>query len=453
MNHHTTATAIIGAGFSGLAAGERLYASGHDFLVLEARNRVGGRTLTKHYHSDIKLELGGQWIGPTQDTMYELAQRYGVETFRTFNAGRNVLDLNQQIKTYQGLIPKVNVFSLLELELTLRKLERMAKQLDTAAPWAVSKAHQWDNLPFSEFLLRQTCTSAARKILWAGLETVYGCDLAELSLLHALFYIRAGTSLEVLLNIDGGAQQDRLKGGMQGLALCMAAPFQERILLGSPVQTIVRNGDAWHLYGEQQVVHAKHVVLALPPSMIAQIRFEPPLPQALAQKIQGIPMGRVAKLLAVYETPFWRQDGFSGQVVADEYAPFQTVFDVSSPEHRFGVLLAFCIGRKLELLFQLDKNQRRDVVLHHFNRYFGAKAYQPVLYEDHTWTDESWSQGCYAGVYTPGLWTSAGHVGFSALPYIYWAGTEASERWYGYIEGAVLSGYKAADAVLNAVNS
>jgi monoamine oxidase len=451
MNCQYSDIVIIGAGFSGIAAGAKLFAAGQDFLLLEARDRLGGRTLTRHYDQNVKLELGGQWIGPTQDSMYELAQKHQTEIFKTFNSGRNVLDLNQQIKTYKGLIPKVNILSLIELELVIRRLERMAKNLDTAGPWTLPQARKWDEIGLLEYLRRTIRTAPARKIIMAGLETVYGCDLDQLSVLHALFYIKSGTSLEVLLNIEGGAQQERLVGGMQSLAIQTAEPFKNRILTNCPVQYIRKNGDHYELGNEQQMVKAKHVVLALPPNLMADIRFEPGLPEALSYKMKNIQMGRVAKLFCVYEEPFWRADGFSGQVVADEHAPFQTAFDASPQDGSRGVLLAFSIGSKMDAFFNLDKSQRQAVVSKYFTRYFGPSAARPVLYEDHAWTDETWSRGCYAGVYAPGLWTSHGAADFSGLENMYWAGTESSDRWYGYIEGAVLAGYKAAEDILKKI--
>lgn len=439
-----TETLIIGAGFSGLAAALSLHRHGKSFVVLEARDRLGGRTFTKRFADGHYADLGGQWIGPTQDRMYELAKEHGVEWYATYNEGRNILDLNQRIRTYTGLIPKMDVLSLINVDFVLRRLEGMARTIPVEAPWTAPKAKVWDSVTLEAFVRRLCFTKSCYKVVRAGLETVYACELNEVSLLHALFYIRSGTSLNCLLSIDNGAQQHRIKGGMQLLAEKIAEPFIEQIRYNHVVSSIIHDGDHLRIEGDGFAITSRSVILAIPPVLVRNIHFEPELPLRKTQLLDKISMGIVGKVIAIYDRPFWRDQGYSGQVVADEQGPFQTLFDSSPGDGRFGTLLAFCIADRARDYFAKPETERQVIALEQFTKYFGESAAKPLKYIDHSWATEAWSRGCYAGLYPTGAWTNFQSELASPVGNIFWAGTETSDVWYGYIEGAVRSGERAA---------
>lgn len=443
---------IVGGGFSGLVAGQILHNEQKSFLLLEARDRLGGRTHTRHFDDGKYVDIGGQWIGPTQDRMYELAREQGIEWYETYNEGKNILDLNQVIKTYTGLIPKMDIPSLINIDFVLKKLDRLAKKVELRNPWSTPHAAAWDSMSLEAFVQKHCYTKNCYKVVRAGLETVYACELNEVSLLHALFYIRSGTNLNVLLSIKDGAQQHRIKGGMQPFAEKLAEKFQSSIRLNSPVKRIVQSGNVVSVSGDGFAYQARNVIVAVPPVLIREIEFSPSLPLKKQQLLQKLSMGIVGKVFGVYEKPFWRNTGFSGQVVADENAPFQTLFDSSPADSSYGVLLAFCIANRAREFFSQNEQTRKKIALEYFERYFGKEASQPIYYTDHCWADEAWSKGCYAGLYSTGAWTNFQNELAKPTGSIFWAGTETSEVWYGYIEGAVRAGERAAQEVLNSLN-
>ena len=442
-------TIIVGGGFSGIAAARLLHKAGKKFMLLEARERLGGRTHTRYFTDGKYVDLGGQWIGPTQDHMYSLAKEHNVAWYETYNEGKNILDLNKTIKTYTGLIPKMDVASLINIDLLLKRLESLAKQIPLEAPWLAPKAKEWDSISLEAFVRKYSYTAPCYKVVRAGLETVYACEMNEVSLLHALFYIKSGTNLNNLLSIKDGAQQHRLTGGMQTLAERIAESFSASIRLNSPVMRITQTDEGVAVEGSDYAYPARNIIVAIPPVLISNIEFTPALPLHKTQLIDKMSMGIVGKVLGVYEKPFWRDKGYSGQVVADEHGPFQTLFDSSPADSKYGVLLAFCIADRARDFFSKDQDTRKNLALQSFARYFGETAAKPIEYVDHCWAEEAWSKGCYAGLYPTGAWTNFQGVLAKTTGHIHWAGTETSDVWYGYIEGAVRAGERAANEILN----
>lgn len=446
-----TSVVIIGGGFSGIAAARALHQRNIPFILLEARDRLGGRTYTKPLAGDRYVDLGGQWIGPTQDRMYELAREYGIAWYDTYNEGKNLLDLNEKLRSYTGLIPKMDVVSLINIDFVLKKLERMARRISVDTPWSHPSAQHWDSLTLEAFVRKHCWTKNCYKVVRAGLETVYACELNEVSLLHALFYIRSGTNLNNLLSIEQGAQQHRLEGGMQPLVEKMAEPFKTSIRLNAPVRSIRDTGNGIVVEADGWSITSSRVILAVPPVLISDIRFTPELPLRKTQLLQKMSMGIVGKVLAIYPKPFWRTNGFSGQVVADEHAPFQTLFDASPAHGEYGALMAFCIADRARDFFSREESERRKLTLACFTRYFGQEAATPEHYVDHCWANEAWSRGCYAALYPTGAWTNFQDTLAAPVGPIHFAGTETSKVWYGYIEGAVRAGERAAQEVMKAL--
>jgi monoamine oxidase len=451
MSEQSASVVIVGGGFSGIAAAKKLQEAGQSFMVLEARERLGGRVFTKRFDNDLYLDFGGQWIGPTQDRMYELCHELGVSYFETYNEGKNILDLGKKLKTYRGTIPKLDLFSLLNLDWLIRKLEKLAQQIDPKAPWKHLKAKDWDGQNLDEFLQKNSKTKACYQVIRLGCETIFACDPHQLSLLHALFYIRSGTSLDCLINVKGGAQQHRIKGGMQTLIEAMAKPFLDQIRFQSPVKSITHSPFGVRIQGEDFSIEAKKVILAVPPPLLAEITFTPALPTSKINLLQNYPMGRVAKCFMIYERPFWRADGFSGQSVSDDKTPFQTLYDCSPADAGKGVLMGFVVGSRAEQFFSLEKNARKEKMTSVLSRYFGEKAKEAIDYQEFSMTDDSWARGCYAALMQKNAWTDFQDAYRSSVPPLYFAGTEAAIKWHGYIEGAVLAGEAAASDVLRSL--
>jgi len=438
---------IIGAGFSGIAAAKKLHQAKIPFLVLEARDRLGGRVYTKQLSEDLYLDFGGQWIGPGQDRMYALCQEYGVEYFETYDQGYNLIDFSNKVKKFKGLIPKMDIVSLLNLDFVLKKLERLAKSTPLESPWQHPKALAFDSISLADFLESNCKTQACKKVVTLACETVFASELNEISLLHALFYIQSGRDLNTLINIKNGAQQHRIVGGMQTLIEKMAEPFHEKIQFNKPVKKILQESGLIKIFGEGFEFSCNKVILAVPPPLTAKIDFQPMLSMEKRQLLDRIAMGQVGKCFMVYKKPFWREKGFSGQAFADNNSPFQSMFDCSPKDGNYGIIMGFTIANRAKQYFNISKEERKKWMMEKLAIYFGQEAAEPVLYEDFSMTDEAWSRGCYAGLYPTGAWTGFQDVYAKPEGSVFWAGTEASSVWFGYIEGAVRAGEKAAESV------
>ncbi len=213
-------------------------------VVLEARDRVGGRVLNHAIGDGKVVEVGGQWIGPTQDRLAALAGDLGVATFPTHGEGFNVLEYAGRLRRYRGAIPRINPVVLLDVERAQRKLNRLARRVPLEAPWEAPRAAQLDGQTVATWMRQNLATKAGRMLLELGIESVWAAQPEDLSLLHALFYIHSAGSLALLFDTEGGAQQDRFVGGSQHVPLGLAGDLgDELVRLSVPVRRI-EHGDA-----------------------------------------------------------------------------------------------------------------------------------------------------------------------------------------------------------------
>lgn len=476
--------AIVGAGLAGLVAARRLAAAGLRPLVVEARERVGGRLLNEEIGDGKVVEVGGQWIGPTQERIAALADELGVGTFPTHDAGRHLIEMRGRIASYEGpitdarlglvrdLAKAIPATALADFEVARARLDRMARQVPLEEPWMAPKAAEWDGQTVATWVRRNTRTEAARSLFELATEAVWAAEPADVSLLHLLFYTRSGSGFNSLVGTDGGAQQDRFHGGSQVLALRMAEQLGDgRLRLGAPVREIAHDeeGVTVHAYrvvhpiGEEVdtaqdemgdkrlVVSARRAIVAIPPTLAGRIAYDPPLPAQRDQLTQRMPQGTVVKTMAIYERPFWRDDGLSGQAVSDA-GPARVVFDNSPPDGSPGVLLGFLEGRLARQWGARPADERREAILAGHARLFGERAARPERFVERVWAEEEWTRGCYGCLMTTGGWTEYGRALRAPIGPLHWAGAETATVWNGYMDGAVQSGERAAAEVLDALS-
>jgi monoamine oxidase len=451
IEKRTADVAVVGAGLAGLAAARALRAAGAEPVVLEARDRVGGRTLNEPIGEQKVVELGAQWVGPTQDRMYALIDELGLETFPTHTAGKNVFERRGRLRRYSGTVPRANPIGLAEVGIAMARLNRMASRVPTDAPWTAAKAARWDSETFASWMRRRVRTRVARDILRLAIIGVWAAEPEDVSLLHVLFYIRSAGSLELLTDAEGGAQQDRVVGGTQLISIRMAEELGDGVVeLEAPVR-VIRHGSAGVAVGTDRLsVAARRAIVAVPPTLAARIAYEPGLRAVRDGLTQRMAQGSVVKCMAVYERPFWRERGLSGALTSVT-GPISVGFDNSPPDGTPGVLMGFMEGRAARLAADLSQEERRVQVAACFARAFGPEAAEPVHYVDRAWAADQWSRGCYGGFMGPGAWTDYGAALRAPVGPIHWAGAETATVWNGYMDGAVSSGERAAAEALEAL--
>ena len=439
---------MIGAGLAGLAAARELRAAGRDVLVLEARDRVGGRTLNEPIGDGKVVEIGAQWVGPTQDRVNALIAELGLETFPTYVKGTNVFERGGRLGKYKGTIPKVNPLGLAEVGLLLKRLNRMASAVPPEAPWRAAKAADWDSQTFASWMRRNVRTGVARDILRLAIIGVWAAEPRDVSLLHVLFYIRSAGSIEILTDAEGGAQQDRVVGGTQLISLRMAEQLgPAAIEYSAPARSIRHSEAGVTVVSDRLTVGAKRAIVAIPPTLAGRIAYDPALPHLRDGLSQRMSQGSVVKCMAVYDRPFWRERGLSGAVTSVT-GPVSVGFDNSPPDGSPGVLLGFLEGRAAREAMDRSRDERRELVAECFGRFFGPEAADPVDYVDKAWGADEWSRGCYGGFMPPGAWLDHGPALREPIGPIHWAGAETATVWNGYMDGAVGSGQDAARAAL-----
>ena len=438
---------VVGAGFAGLSAARDLMASGRSVAVLEARDRVGGRVRNHDLGNGKVVEVGGQWVGPTQDHVMALANDVGVETFPTYDTGQRVLHFGGRRGTYKGTIPRINPLVLADVGRAQARLESLAKKVPLESPWTAARAEDWDAVTFESWLRRNTLTRAGKTLLALGVEAVFACEPGDVSLLHVLFYAHSAGSFQMAIDTGGGAQQDRFVGGSQLVCDRVAAQLGDVVHLDAAVESITVSGSTVDVRAGTGSWTCRHVIVAVPPLLAGRIVYEPALPPWREQLTQRAPMGSVIKVNALYPEPFWRAEGLSGQATGDGDGA-RVVFDNSPPDGTPGILLGFLEGDEARRLGRAEPAERRRAVLDSFVRYFGPRAGDPLDYVEVDWQAERWSGGCYGTLFGPNVWTRYGHALSRPIGPIHWAGTETAAVWCGYMDGAVSSGQRAAAEVL-----
>jgi monoamine oxidase len=455
---------VIGAGLAGLSAARRLVRAGRSVLVLEARDRVGGRILNHPIGAGEVIEVGGQWVGPTQDHVLALARELGVKTFLTYNQGQNIYYRRDEPPATRrrrydstgplGPIPPDTPAAIGELAVVLADLDAKARQVPRAAPWTAAQAAEWDGQTFETYKLAKTTAPGARFLLDVSAQAVFAAEPRDVSLLFVLLYIAcAGNdanpgTLERLINTPGGAQESRIRGGSQRIAIELARRLGKRVILDAPVHRIVQKGGGVVVQTDAVEVRARRAIVAMAPAMTAKIEFAPNVPGDRAQLIQRFPMGSVIKCQAIYDRPFWRDDNLTGQAIGD-VDPVRVTFDNSPPDGNPGVLLGFIEGQQARIWGRRSRSVRRAAVLESLTAYFGPQAASPRRYVEKNWTDEVWTRGCYEGFTPPGVLLDYGRALRAPFRRIHWAGTETATWWTGYMDGAVESGQRAAAEVLS----
>ncbi|GAB3712913.1 flavin monoamine oxidase family protein [Amycolatopsis oliviviridis] len=447
MSHHSSEidVVVVGAGMAGLVCAHRLRGRGVRVLLLEACPQAGGRTVGAEVGGEA-VDLGGQFIGPGQDRVYALAEELGVAVFQTYTAGANLLETETgRLRGFRGMVPKLGPLTLLDVGRAQSRLDRLARSVDTETPWRGPDA--FDGQTLRTWIDRTAKTRGGRRFLTLACQAIWACEPSELSLLHALFYIRAAGSLSALTDVEGGAQQDRLDGGAHGLAGKLAERLGPVLRLGEPVRRIEQDDSGVTVTAEDGTAwRAGYAVVAVAPPLAARIGFHPPLPPARDNLVQRLPMGSVLKCVATYTEPFWRQADLSGAALSLR-GPIAMTVDSSPRSGGRGVLIGFVTGAAARELGTRSPAVRRRILLDALTRLFGSRAGAPLGFAERNWNEEPFTRGAYSAVFPPGAWTGSGSALRAPCGRIHWAGTETSTRWYGYIEGAVRSGEAAADAV------
>jgi monoamine oxidase len=447
---HEADVVVVGAGLAGLVAARELSARGASVVVLEARDRVGGRILNHELGDGKVVEVGGQWLGPSQHRLAALARELGVETFPTHDEGDNLIEYRGRLRRHQGAIPRINPLVLVDVEQAQRRLNRLARKVPLDAPWEAPGAARLDGQTVASWMRRNLATGGGRMLLELGIEAVWAAQPEDLSLLHVLFYIHSAGDLEMLFETAGGAQQDRFLGGSQLVALRMAEELGERVVLGAPVRRIEHGADGVTVHGEGALARGKRALVAIAPTLAGRIAYGPPLSGYRDQLTQRIPLGTVVKCMAVYDEPFWRSEGLSGQGTSDT-GPVKVTYDNSPPDGSPGVLLGFLEGRHARDLGRASGEDRRAAVLGSFARLFGPRASRPAAYVEKLWAEEEYTRGCYGCHMPTGAWTSYGRALRPPIGPLHWAGAEYATVWNGYMDGAVRSGEAAARELLELV--
>ena len=433
---------VVGAGFAGLVAARELVALGYDVTVLEGRDRVGGRSHTTTI-AGVPVDLGATFVGPTQTEVVALAAELGCPTVPTHDRGRNLIRWRGRVKSYRSTIPRLSVLELLDVSRIQWRFERLAKRVPLGQPWTAPTAERLDGQSLEGWLRSLHASSSTRALMAIMARVTWGCEPDEVSMLHAVHYVKAAGGIGPLLDVKGGAQQDRFPAGTQQLALRMAEELGDRVQLDSVAERIEHGAGHATVHTAAGSHEARAVVVAVPPAHRAAIAFTPELPAGHAGLAAHWPQGNLSKAYAAYGTPFWRAAGHSGEALSDDGPVFIT-FDVSPGDDGPGVLLGFTDARTFD---PLAPDTRRARALDCFAALFGDEARHPIDYVDHRWSTEPFAPGGPTAAVPPGSWTAYGPFLREPVGAVFWAGTETADRWTGFLDGAVRSGRRAAAEV------
>ena len=440
--------AIIGAGLAGLVAAKELRERGLSVVVLEARDRVGGRVKNAILDDGSYLELGGQWIVPGSDRLMALIEHYGLDTVPPpFQDGKFIArqrGVAHEIPS-EADEPKLNPFELADLGQGLLRLRRLARRAKNDTAW--SEANQeWLSQSLGRWVKTNLRTESAQRRFVEVYEPVFGDLTEETTLRQGLELVGDGPDLESLFATNGRLVQHRVVGGMHALAEALADELgDDELRLGAPVEKVRHGETATLVLRDGEEIESRFVISTLPPRLAVELEYDPPLPEWRAEEADKVSPGNVIKAFLLFDTPFWRDRGLSGQSSADEGA-VRVTFDTTVDGARRGNLMGFFAGGEAASLSKRTPELREEAFLESVQKSFGDVP-KPVAYVERDWTAEEFTQGCHGAHFSPGIWSAVGPGLAEPEGILHWAGAEYSQKFNGYLEGAVRSGMTTAAQV------
>eukprot|EP00127_Corallochytrium_limacisporum_P007333 Clim_evm20s247 gene=Clim_evmTU20s247 len=510
--------AIIGGGLSGLSAAQLLKDSNVDNLVvIEARDRVGGRTkcglakipvpgvktstdLKESDAREVYFDAGAGYVGPLQDRILRQAKRFGIDTRHVYIKGQNLLALpGSRNSTFSGGIPGLNPLGLIDINYFICKSNALASEIETLDPNRHPRAAEWDRITMEEWKNSEMLSADAKALVDVLIRTLFCVEPCEISLLQWLWYVSSGDCVERLTETERGAQERKFRGGSYRISEALADSIgRDKILLNSPVHHVTINGmdgsssehlrpvgtprdnvsdsgsmesaeDLGSAQGQKssaagadkfsveltlkdgRMIKAKRVIFALPPSMLSKMTFSPPLPANRNQLRHRQPLGSIIKTHMYYSEPWWRDLGLSGLTICPE-GPIQVSFDDCREEEDVYCLMGFVVANDAREVAAMTVMQREEHLKKHYAKVFGNdKALVNVGYGENDWSSEEWSAGCYTGVFAAGQMKNFFDIMRQPLGPCHFAGTETAKMWAGYMDGAVESGERAAQEVMQSL--
>lgn len=450
---------IVGAGLSGLSAAHHLLKRNADLkiLLLEGKDRVGGRTVTVDIPAAggvDRWDLGAQWVGSTQTHIMELIEELGLETYLQYYTGKKVHHTGGpggKVRIYSSSLPSVSPLTILDQIQFLWKIDALCDTVCAQDPSRTPNAVELDSMTLHSYVEKNAWTTEMKEEMGVCSRTVFGMEPSQMSFLFFLVSAAAAGGLVPMLeNTAGGAQEMKIKGGTQQLSELLAQRIGwKKVQLGSAVTTIWQDAEMAKVTTASDTFLCRAVIVSCPPHLAAKIHYQPALPSQREFLTQNMPVGHLMKFIITYQTAFWKEKGFSGEVMTGSSTgcPFSVTFDATSPSGN-AALVGFMAGEGATRWTSKESAERREAVISSLVKYLGPEAAAFIHYEDKDWAKEEYSGGCPVNVMAPGMLTYYHASLRKPVGRIHWAGSETATRWCGYLSGAVQSGQRAAVEVL-----
>nr|XP_005324039.2 amine oxidase [flavin-containing] A [Ictidomys tridecemlineatus] len=452
---HMFDVVVIGGGISGLAAAKLLSEHEVNVLVLEARDRVGGRTYTVRNEHVNWVDVGGAYVGPTQNRILRLSKELGLQTYKVNIKERLVQYVKGKTYPFRGAFPPVwNPLAYLDYNNLWRTMDNMGKEIPADAPWQAPHAEEWDKMTMKDLIDKICWTKTAREFASLFVNINVTSEPHEVSALWFLWYVKQCGGTTRIFSVTNGGQERKFVGGSGQVSERIMELLGDRVKLSHPVTYIDQSGANITIETlNHECYECRYVISAIPPTLTAKIHFKPELPSERNQLIQRLPMGAIIKCMMYYKDAFWKKKDYCGcMIIEDEEAPISITLDDTKPDGSLPAIMGFILARKADRLAKLHKEIRKRKICELYAKVLGSEeALQPVHYEEKNWCEEQYSGGCYTAYFPPGIMTQYGRVIRQPVGRIYFAGTETATHWSGYMEGAVEAGERAAREVLNAL--